>query len=470
MSAAAALERHTWDIIEQIAGMPALSIRGNRKGRWSENGWRDPAQYKARTMGEHLKTFTRGLVPFLTLSLVLTSFATEGCARRGGPPQGGGGFAFPVAAAPIKRGDIADYGTVTSIVTPKLNAALSSVASGTVLSVGAQIGEHVTKGQLLVEIDDSTLRAQQSQAAANYAQVRANTVGGSTTANANLQSARVAYVNAQSNLQRNQTLYNQGYVSKSALDAAHDQAAAATAAYRAAQVTAQNSSLGSDDSAAVAAQQNAAAALNAVSAQVAQTQVRAPFDGVVTARNVDPGALNVPGTVLMEVGQLDPVYVNAGIAGEDLKYVHRGTSVVVTVDSLPGRQWRGNVEYLNLAANPGTLVYQARIPLANPDLALHAGAVATVKFTRTQKSGVLLAPRASVYQTPAGYSMFIIDGGKAKEVPVEVGIMNDELAEVTGQGLKPGVQAILNHSALLQPGTPVMALPPQPSTAAVPHY
>ena len=430
-------------------------------------------------MGVHMKCEERprstrhawGLIPFLILC-VAVSVTSLGCAKRGGgPPQGQGGFAFPVAAAPIRRGDIADYGVVTSTVTPKLSAALSSVASGTVLSVGAQIGERVTQGELLVEIDDSTLRAQQSQAAANLAQVRANTVGGATTAQASLESARVAYVNAQSNLQRNQTLFDQGYVSKAAIDAARDQAAAATSAYRAAQVNAQNSSLHSDDSAAVAAQQNAAAALNAVSAQVAQTKVRAPFDGIVTARNVDPGSLNVPGTVLMEVGQLDPVYVNTGIAGEDLRYVHRGTPVIVTLGGLPGREWRGTVEYLNLAANPGSLVYQARIPIANPDLALRGGAVATVKFARTRKSGVLLAPRAAVYQTPAGYSMFIIDGGKAKEVLVDVGIMNDEVAEVTAQGLKPGVQAILNHSALLQPGTPVQVLPPQPPAAAsATHY
>jgi multidrug resistance efflux pump len=447
--------------------------------------YQHPAQYKAQTMGVYMKTkerprsrsrHHRGIVPFLYLCVavlgVVATLTTTGCAKKGGGPgQGQGGFAFPVAAAPVRRGDIAEYGSVTSLVTPKLSAALSSVASGTVTSVGAQIGERVSQGELLVEIDDSTLRAQQSQAAANLAQVRANTVGGSTTAQASLESARVAYVNAQANLRRNQTLYDQGYVSKSALDAVRDSAAAATAAYRAAQVTEQNANLSGDDSAAVAAQHNAEAALNAVSAQVAQTKVRAPFDGIVTARNVDPGALNVPGTVLMEVGQLDPVYVNAGISGEDLHFVHRGTPVIITVAALPGREWRGAVEYLNLAANPGTLVYQARIPIANPDLTLRGGAVATVKFARAKKTGVLLAPRAAVYETPAGYSMFIIDSGKAKEVPVDVGIMNDEVAEVTAPGLKPGVQAILNHSPLLQPGTPVQVLPPQPPAAAsAAHY
>jgi HlyD family secretion protein len=380
---------------------------------------------------------------------------------RGGPPGGGqGGFAFPVAAAPITRGDIADYANVTSSVDPKLSASLSSVISGSVIAVNAQIGQRVHAGQLLVQIDDSTLRAQQSEQAANLALVRANTQGGSTTAQANLNSARITYQTSALNLKRNEQLYKQGYVSQVALDDSRSKAQADLAAYQTAQVTASNASLSANDTAAIASLRNAEASLAFVERQIAQSQVSAPFDGVVTARNVDPGSLAAPGTVLMEVSQLDPVYVDAGISGEDMPYVHVGTPVTVTISGGSGRTRTGKVAYLNEAATPGTLIYTARIPLANPDLSLRSGMVATVQFARTRKTGVLLAPRAAIYQTPFGYSMFIIDSGKAKEVPVEVGVQNDQVAEVTGAGLKPGVQAILNHSALLQPGTPVQILPP----------
>jgi HlyD family secretion protein len=410
--------------------------------------------------GAHLIKGGRDLIALTLLTATVCALAACGQGR-GGPPGGGqGGFAFPVAAAPITRGDIADYVSVTSSVDPKLSASLSSVISGTVITVGAQIGQRVHAGQLLVQIDDSTLRAQQSEQAANLALVRANTVGGTTTAQANLNSAKVAYETSALNLRRNETLLKQGYVSQSALDDSRRQAQADLAAYQAAQVTARNASLSSSDTAAVASLQNAEASLAFVERQIAQSQVSAPFDGVVTARNVDPGSLAAPGTVLMEVSQLDPVYVDMGIAGDDLSYVHVGTPVTVTIAGGVGRTWNGKVAYLNQAATPGTLIYTARIPLANPDLTLRAGMVATVQFARSRKSGVLLAPRAAVYQTPAGYSMFIIEDGKAKEVPVEVGIQNDQQAEVSGAGLKPGVQAILNHSALLQPGTPVQVLPP----------
>ena len=85
--------------------------------------------------------------------------------------------------------------------------------------------------------------------------------------------------------------------------------------------------------------------------------------------------------------------------------------------------------------------------------------VATVAIVRTRKNNVLIAPRAAVYQTDAGYSMFIIQQGKAASVPIDLGLSNDQVAEVSGAGLKPGVLAILNHSVLLQPGTPVQVMP-----------
>jgi HlyD family secretion protein len=393
------------------------------------------------------------------LALMGLTAALFACAQRQqGPPGGQGGFAMPVASAPIARGSIAEYFQVTGVVSPLQSAALSSVVSGSVVSVGAQIGQHVHQGDLLVQIDPSTLSAQQAQAAANLAQVSANTQGGSTTAHANLSSAKVANDTAQANLRRNQQLFNQGYVSKSALEQAQGEASAADAAYRAALVAAQNASLKGDDSAAVSAMKSAQAAVGAVNAQLSQTSVRAPFDGVVTARNVDPGSLATPGTVLMEVAQIDRCYVDVGISGANLAAVHVGTPAKVTIAGFGDRTWQGHVAYLNSSAMPGTLIYQARIPLANPDLTLHGGMIATASFQTSRKTGVLLAPRAAVFQTDTGYSMFVIDGGKAKAVPVDVGIQNDQQVEVSGPGLKPGVQAILNHSVLLQPGTPVQPM------------
>jgi multidrug efflux pump subunit AcrA (membrane-fusion protein) len=325
----------------------------------------------------------------------------------------------------------------------------------------------------LVKIDDSTLQAQLNQnnallvaAQARYASALADASGTMSSSDAGLTSARINAESADATLRRDLILLKQGYVSQQAVEQQQATTATADAALRAAEVQATNSSLSGPASSAQADLRNAKAAVTSaaaasalIQAQIAQTNVRAPFDGVIVARDVDPGNLAAPGTPLMEVDQLNPVYVNAGISGDQLKYVRAGTPVTVTVSAVPGRAWHGSVEYFDLSADPGTVTYLARIQLANPDLALRGGMVAQAAFVQARKSDALLAPTAAIYQTDTGYSMFIIADGKAVTVPVDLGLQNDQWTEVTGKGLAPNVMAILNHSATLQPGTPVMALP-----------
>jgi len=382
-----------------------------------------------------------------------------------------GGYSMPVSAQPMKRGPIDQSFTVSATVAPLQRAILSSVASGNVLEVNGQIGEHVTKGDLLVKIDDSTLQAQLRQndallaaAQARYQSALANASGTMSSANAGLASARIAADSADATLRRDLTLLKEGYVSQQAVDQQQAATAAADSALRAAEVQATNSNLSGSASSAQADLRNSQAAVSSaaaasalIQAQIAQTNVRAPFDGVIVFRYVDPGSLAAPGTTLMDVDQLDHVYVDAGISGDQLKFIHRGTPVTVTVGSVPGHSWHGAVDYFDPSAEPGTVTYLAKIVLANPDLVLRGGMVAQAAFVQAHKSNALLAPTASVYLTDTGYSMFIIQDGKATVVPVDTGLQNDQWTEVTGKGLAANVQAILNHSATLQPGTPVMA-------------
>ncbi len=409
--------------------------------------------------------------------IVAAASAVTACAHQGGPPPGAmGNFAMPVAAAPLTRGTIVQKFSVTGTVSPLLKADLSSVVSGTVLAVNAQIGQHASKGELLVQIDDGPLRAQLQSAQASLesaqarlAQTRANSSGDVASTNAGLAAAQAANQTAQTNLRRNQTLFKEGFVSQAAVDQSWSESMAAQSQLRSAEVAAANAALNpGQQSAAVANLKNAQAEVDVaesqvaqIESQIAQTEVRSPFDGTVTWRHVDPGSLASPNTTLMEVAQLNPVYVDVGVSGENLSNVRVGTTATVSVPTIPNRTWQGTVAYLNLAAEPGSLTYLARIQILNPDLTLRSGMVADVQFVLARKPGVILAPRAAVFQTDTGDAMYVIDGGKAKSVPVTVGLENDQQMEVAGPGLAPGVQAILNHSALLQPGTPVMVLPPQ---------
>jgi multidrug efflux pump subunit AcrA (membrane-fusion protein) len=374
-----------------------------------------------------------------------------GCAKaQQKKPQPG----LPVSTIAAKRGDITATFTLTGTVAPRQQATLSSVVSGNVQQVYVSLGEFVHAGQMLVKIDDSTLQAQAAQASAHLASVKANNMGGTSTAQANLESARVANDNAQSNLRRNQELFKQGYVSQSAIDQAQNQASAALAAYRAAQVTAQNANMSAgSNSSALADIANAQAALTAIQTQIAQTNVTAPFDGVITARSVDAGSLASPGTALVTVSQLDPAWINVGIPDDDLAYVHNGTLVDITVDTLPGRIWHAHVNVVNGAASTGTLSFLTHIVVPNSDGALRGGMVANVRFTQAVHRNVIVIPRVALYQSGSGYALYVVDQGKAKSVPVKVGLETQDAAEVSG--IEPGAQVITQRPDALQDGSVV---------------
>ena len=413
-------------------------------------------------------------VAAVALALGLTSAAATGCARRaadaGAPGDASRQTAVSVVAVPARLSNISARFELTGSVVPRQQANLSSVISGRVQSVNVQIGDRVAAGELLVQIDASTLYAQLQQdgaaltaAQARLAQVRASDIGAAATAKANLAAAQTANENAQANLRRNRQLLAQGYVSQSAVDQAQSQAAAAEAQLRAAEIAAQNASLSAAGSTAAqaeiqstqAAVAQAQAARSIVQSQIAQTSITAPFDGIVTQRNVDPGTLAVPGTPLVQVSQLDPAYVNVAIPGDDLAYVRAGSAATVSIESLPGRRWVGRIENVNVAPGQGTLSYLARIAIANHDLALKAGMVASAGLTQATHRNALVVPRGAVAQTDAGDVVYVVSKGKAKLIAVKRVLESDTEVEVRGGGLRPGVLVIVQRPDSLQDGTPV---------------
>ncbi|MDQ6825468.1 MAG: efflux RND transporter periplasmic adaptor subunit [Candidatus Eremiobacteraeota bacterium] len=403
--------------------------------------------------------------------------ALAGCGKKDASPSTDQ-QALPVTVASARLGNIAEHLTLTGTVAARQQANISSAITGQVMSVNANVGDRVTAGEVLVKIDDSTLQAQLQQnlstlaeTRARLAQTQSGDVGNSASANANLQSAQVAYDTAMTTLRRNQQLLHQGYVSQSALEQAQQQAAAAQAQLRSAQVAAQNASLGGRTTSSAqseihslqAAVSQAAASVQFIQAQIQQTVVTAPFSGVLTQRSVDPGALASPGTELVQVSQLDPVYVNIGIPEQDLPYIHPGTVVDVTLDALPGHTWHGTVSTVNAATTQGTLSYLARAVLPNPAASLRAGMVANGSFVKAQRRDVVLVPRAALFQNDAGDAVYVLGkaqgckkcDGKAKAVNVHRGLQTDNESEVSGPGITPGTRVIIQRPDQLHDGSPV---------------
>jgi HlyD family secretion protein len=385
-----------------------------------------------------------------------------GCAKKG--PQQRGPMALDVEVAQAQRRDIATYLTLDGQIAPLEDSTLSFQQSGPVTAVYVNQGDRVSAGQLLAKIDDSTLRAQLGQVEAQIAQASAQAqssalnvpITQSQTAQA-VQSAKAALSSAKLTYDQNTMLFKQGYVSKSQLETSRAAYVAAQSQYQTAVSNQGNTNVQSSQAAAARQAVKAAQAqAHTLETQISQTSLYAPFDGVVTARLMDPGAMASPGTPALKVSRIATVWVNVNVPDEDLQYVHPGTPVTFSASQLGGRKYPATISTVNAVPTQGTLSYEARIRQSNPDFSLRGGMLVSVTIQKEKHNSTIVVPRQAVAQTDQGANVFIVTkGNKAQEVPVQVGVQTDTLSEVRSPQIKQGTLVITTRPDALQNGSTV---------------
>jgi HlyD family secretion protein len=441
---------------------------------------------------------------------VIIGCALSACAHGGGGnSQAQGAPPLAVVVTHAQRGDIATYLSLDGQIVPFLQSVLSSQQSGTVVAVYVNQGDHVSQGQLLAKLDDSTLRAQLVQAQGQVAQAAANVQGQSltspiteqqvtgalTTAQQALTQARntltselAAERNAKLVYDQDTQLLGQGYVSQTQTE----QARAASVAAQAATASARNGVVSAQAALAIARrntgqaqvqQQTTEAArgtltqaqgqVRLLQAEIAQTNVVAPYAGVVTQRLLDPGAFASPNQPVMQISKVDRVYVNINVPDESLGYVSVGKPVKFTTSSVAGKTYVGSISDVNAVPTQGTLLYRARIIESNPGDLLRGGMLVNVAVKKEEHQGAIIVPRTAVVQVDGVTSVFAVLGDPpaagaaphsiAKQVPVTVGIQTDTLSEVQSPRITAGTTIVitppdnLKDKSLLAvtPGAPV---------------
>ncbi len=430
---------------------------------------------------------TRLSVVFVAAAAVLA--ACSGKPQQTAPPP------LAVDVQPAVRKNIATYIQLDGQITPLQQSNLSLPQSGTLVGVYVTEGTRVHKGELLAKIDDSTLRAQLAQAKATLAGASltspitqqqnqtalAQAQQGLANAKNNVVSAEAAYQNAKIVYDGDRDLYKQGYVSQTALEQARAQ-------YVGAEQTLNNDKelLSAAQSALRAAQANLGgtavqktqveanrAQVRQLETAIAQTSLYAPYDGVITSRYLDPGAFAGPNQNILQISQVDTVYVNANVPDDELSYVRRGTPVTFTTSSLPGATYTGRVFDVNAVPTQGTLSYRARLVQRNPGDRLRGGMLVTVQVRKAFHPNALVVPRTAIFQGESGASVFTVVDGKpgpdgkptkvAKQVPVTLGLQTDVLSEIRDVPFGPGTLVITTRPDQLADGSTVAVMQSGPS-------
>ncbi len=196
------------------------------------------------------------------------------------------------------------------------------------------------------------------------------------------------------------------------------------------------------------------------------TKVRAPYDGIVTARFADPGALIQIATSsattaipLFTVMDLDTVRVYANVPQDDSPWIVPGkTKASVKVSELPGRSFTGTITRSTLALDPATRSLLVEIDLPNADHALRPGTFAQVSLGLREIPQALVVPPQAVVSTQKGKSVFIVAQGKALSIPVQTGISDGRWIEIAS-GLNGDEEIVVVGKRRLLDGTPVQPSP-----------
>lgn len=196
------------------------------------------------------------------------------------------------------------------------------------------------------------------------------------------------------------------------------------------------------------------------------TKVRAPYDGTITARFADPGALIQVATSsattaipLFTIMDLNTVRVYANVPQDDSPWIAPGKSkATVTVKELPDRSFNGTITRSTLALDPSTRSLLVEVDLPNPDRALKPGTYAELAIGLREIPNALVLPPQAVISGPKGKSVFIIEHSKAKSVPVQTGITNGGYIEIT-KGLQGDEEVVVVGKRKLLDGSVVESSP-----------
>jgi len=326
-----------------------------------------------------------------------------------------------VAVARAVRQDVYDEVPIPAEFRPYVESELHAMVTGYVSQMYVDFGDKVKQGQILATLEVPELTDQLHNAEAEQQQAEAD------YANAHDIYTRLQEVNQQ----------HPKLVAQQDIDTAQSKDASSAGAIAAAKANVEK-----------------------YQTLVNYTKIVAPFDGVITQRSADPGALVQAGTSsdrsmpLVRVSDNYHLRLDFPVSVEYVKDVHLGNPVTVRVDSLGGKTFVGKITRFTDEVNDETRTMTTEMELDNPDLEIVPGMYAVALFKFEQHSNALTVPTEAV-SNPKDPLLYVINAGNEVEArPVKLGVEMPDKYEVT-DGLKEGELVMIGSTTQVHPGQKV---------------
>ncbi|MHB1438166.1 MAG: efflux RND transporter periplasmic adaptor subunit [Thiobacillus sp.] len=346
-----------------------------------------------------------------------------------------------VETATATRADLspAVYGIGT--VEAQHDYSVGPIQAGRVLRVLVDQCEPVKAGQLLAEIDPVDLRQRAEAASSSAARARQ----AAQAAQAQVTEAESRARMAQANSERYQALYRQNFVAKEMAESRRHEAAAATAALAAARANATG---------ALREIGRAEAELQGIDQLRQSLKLVSPIDGVVTAREAEPGATVVAGQAVLRLVDPARLWVHARVDQARAQGVQVGQAADIVLRSVPGASLPGKVVRVDLQSDAVTEERIVNVAFDPAPAQLYLGELAEVTIRLPGLRDVLTVPRAALAQFGGQTGVWQLESGRARFRPVQPGMQTAEQVQIVS-GLQAGDQLIVYSAKQLDDGVRV---------------
>ena len=349
--------------------------------------------------------------------------ATVACKKPAGTTAGSAETygAAPVKVFKVERARITEKITYTGTVEALTKINITPEVGGKISRIYAEAGDRVTKGQLLAELETSSIRLQLKQAEAGVAV------------------AEASYADALRNRERMDRLIKENAVSeqqREKIQLAFDAAAAQL--------------------------EQARAGLNLAQHALDVSLMKAPFSGVIASKNAEVGDVINPmmsgfgggASGVLTLMDYSKIKLAVAVSSEDIGRIRKGQEAILRVGSFPGRDFRGAIRVVNLTADPLNKKFGVEAVFDNPDAALRPGTFGDLVFEVQSHENAMVVPQQAILENSY---VFIVEGGKAVKKTVSLGIQNTTMIEVL-DGLAVGDQVVAEGNFGLEEGAAVQVL------------
>jgi RND family efflux transporter MFP subunit len=294
---------------------------------------------------------------------------------------------------------------------------------GKVASIKSYVGTKVKKDSILFTLDKEDLQKQVDRARKSVA-----------VSKANYDRTKESIENAKANFERTKELYAQGAVSKSQ--------------YEQAELAASNASVDTVKAQYEQAQLGLTQAIDSLK----DTSVKSPIDGIVSVVNIEEGEMASNAQPSMTIIDMDRVYVEINVTENVINDLHLGQEVVVEIPAVSDQNIIGKIDRLSPAADAKTQLYSVRVYMENNEYIVKPGMFAKLELSTDVRKDVIAVKSEAVVQNDEKMVVYVVEGDKAVEKEVEIGLDTGIYVEIT-KGINKGQNVIVKGQNYVDNGS-----------------